>query len=83
MAVSPLFTVLGSLVSYGSLGSEHHGVDAYEQIGDHVCWMLRIKYEVAFLWFDRVRAAKSHEPLPFGGKGCVLRLISSDSYLIL
>ncbi len=55
MAVSPLFTVLVSLVPYESFGSEHHGVDAYEQIGDHVCWMLHIKYEVAFLWFDRVR----------------------------
>jgi len=26
-----------------------------ESDGDHVCWMLCIKYEVAFLWFNRVR----------------------------
>ncbi len=82
MAVSPLFTVLGSLVPYESLGSGHHGVDAYEQVGDHVCWMLRIKYE-GCVSVVRPGAAKSHEPLSFGGKGGVLRLISSDSYLIL
>ena len=55
MAVSPLFTVPGSLVPYESLGASRHRVDAYEQVGDHVCRMLRITYEAAFLRIDRVR----------------------------
>lgn len=55
MTVSPLFTVPGSLVPYESLGAGRHRVDAYEQVGDHVCRMLRITNEVAFLRIDRVR----------------------------
>ena len=55
VAVSPLFTVPGSLVPYESLGAGRHRVDAYEQVGDHVCRMLRITHEVAFLRIDRVR----------------------------
>lgn len=39
MIVSPLFTAPGSLVPYENLGAERHIVDAYEQVGDHVCRM--------------------------------------------